>query len=233
MRSLTVSEFVRHCTLDGRVVVLDLRVGTYLVFDAVASTMWNIMLTSVDESDRVERLAADFDVSSDRVRKDLAAFARSCAERNLVSDPAASVVSESAERVSGTNARARPPTIFHAWQCLYTTRRTLARRGFSCAYQRIYDLPKAAGDPDGVRLRAALRAFSRAENFFPAGDARIDCLPRSLALLQFVRSVGIGAEHCIGVRRFPFGAHAWVEVAGTVVHDSPAFVRDFHVIART
>jgi hypothetical protein len=87
-------------------------------------------------------------------------------------------------------------------------------------------------DPDGMRLRTALLAFSRAENCFSVGDSRIDCLPRSLALHRFLRSVGIGAEHCIGVRRFPFGAHAWVEITGSVVLDSPAFVRDFHVIAR-
>jgi hypothetical protein len=166
------------------------------------------------------------------VREDLAAFVRNCVERNLIRDPAASGISESAERLSSNVARTRSPTVFHAWLCLYTTRRTLARRGFSWAYQRIYDLPKPTGDPNDVRLRAALRAFSRAENFFSAGDARIDCLPRSLALHRFLRAVAIGAEHCIGVRRFPFGAHAWVEVAGRIVHDSPAFVRDFHVISR-
>lgn len=153
MRALTVSEFVRYCTLEGRVVVLDLRVGSYLVFDAVASKMWNVMLAPGDESERVERLAADFDISADRVREDLAAFVRNCAQRNLIRDPA-SGISESAERLSSNGARTRPPTIFHAWLCLYTTRRTLARRGFSWAYQRIYDLPKPTGDPDGVRLRA-------------------------------------------------------------------------------
>lgn len=43
---------------------------------------------------------------------------------------------------------------------------------------------------------------------------------------------GVPADHVIGVRRFPFQAHAWVECAGRVGFDSPHFVRCYTELAR-
>ncbi len=36
------ASYVRYRTIEGRVVVLDLRAGSYLVLDEVASKMWNL-----------------------------------------------------------------------------------------------------------------------------------------------------------------------------------------------
>ena len=65
-------------------------------------------------------------------------------------------------------------------------------------------------------------AFGRAENFFVVRRAPDDCLVRSLSLYRFLREAGSRAEHVIGVRRFPFQAHAWVECAGEVLMDTRA-----------
>jgi hypothetical protein len=83
-----------------------------------------------------------------------------------------------------------------------------------------------------MSLSTAIRVFQRAENFFSTRYAGIDCLPRSLALHRFLLSVGLNANHCIGVRCFPFGAHAWVEVKGTLVCDSESFVNKYNEISR-
>ncbi len=81
-------------------------------------------------------------------------------------------------------------------------------------------------------MRRALRAFQIAENFITVSDVNIDCLPRSLALHRFLASCDVPAQHCIGVRRYPFGAHAWVEVNGVPVCDTATFVEQFSVLAR-
>ena len=49
----------------------------------------------------------------------------------------------------------------------------------------------------------------------------LDCLPRSLTLYVLLRRRRVVATLHIGVKRFPFGAHAWVECQGEVLDDTP------------
>ena len=56
--------------------------------------------------------------------------------------------------------------------------------------------------------------------------------PRSLALFTFLRRTGLPVCHCIGVRPFPFSAHAWTECHGRVVHDDALNRNRFTIIAR-
>ena len=48
---------------------------------------------------------------------------------------------------------------------------------------------------------------------------RRDCLPRALAIYVLLRQRGVPATLRIGVKRFPFAAHAWVECLGEVLDD--------------
>ncbi len=49
--------------------------------------------------------------------------------------------------------------------------------------------------------------------------SRLDCLPRSLAVYWVLRRRGLPSELVMGVKKDPFGAHAWVEVDGDVISD--------------
>ncbi len=49
---------------------------------------------------------------------------------------------------------------------------------------------------------------------------RLDCLPRALTIYLLLRRRGVPATLRIGVKRYPFGAHAWVECLGDVLDDS-------------
>jgi hypothetical protein len=60
----------------------------------------------------------------------------------------------------------------------------------------------------------------------------IRCLQRSIVTARVMRRHGIPAEVVIGYRPSPFFSHAWVEVAGRVVNDSPAYQRRLHVLER-
>ena len=222
---------VRSRTIDGLVVLLDLRTASYVVLDRVATAMWQALTGHPDESRRVAELAERFDAPAGVLKDDLDAFARDCLERGfLAPEPAPTAA-------AGTVApalAARRALALRAWLSLLATSRSLSRLGFSDTYRRYARLPcpaPGAEDADALTARAT-RAFSRAENFFLLKGAPRDCLPRSLALFRFLRSVGVPAEHCIGVQRFPFEAHAWVECGGSVVHDSPAFTGSYTEIAR-
>lgn len=58
---------------------------------------------------------------------------------------------------------------------------------------------------------------------------KANCLKRSLALWWLLRRRKIDSELKIGVRKGKTGleAHAWVEIGGMVLNDSPNFVRTF------
>ena len=67
-------------------------------------------------------------------------------------------------------------------------------------------------------VRRALEASRRATRYYYR--RRLDCLPRALAIFVLLRRWGIPATLHIGVKRFPFGAHAWVECMGEMLDDS-------------
>ena len=72
-----------------------------------------------------------------------------------------------------------------------------------------------------VRRRTAFRvleAVRTATRYYYR--RRLDCLPRALAIFVLLRWRGVPATLRIGVKRFPFGAHAWVECLGEVLDDS-------------
>ena len=53
------------------------------------------------------------------------------------------------------------------------------------------------------------------------------CLEQSLALYYFLRRSGIGARLRLGVKPYPFEAHAWVDYGGAPVNDFAEHVRHF------
>ena len=60
----------------------------------------------------------------------------------------------------------------------------------------------------------------------------IRCLQRSIVTARLMRRYGVSAEVVIGYRAAPFFSHAWVEVSGRVVNDSPSFQRRLHILER-
>jgi hypothetical protein len=83
------------------------------------------------------------------------------------------------------------------------------------------DRPRIIGSVCGSLDRAATCYFKRAR-----------CLQRSAASVWFLRRRGIPAELVIGVNKFPFYAHAWAEVGGTVVNDDPTVRERYQEISR-
>jgi hypothetical protein len=58
------------------------------------------------------------------------------------------------------------------------------------------------------------------------------CLQRSVVTARMLRAYGIQADVVIGHRAKPFLSHAWVEVGGRVVNDSPAYRNRLQILDR-
>ena len=185
------------------------------MLDPVGSAMWSILTGECDEGTSLDTLAATFETDLVTLRGDLAAFAKRCiGEQLLVSE--AALHEPAAMEIS---RRRRRPGLVGALTCLIATQRALSRDGFGKTYER-YGRISAASSCG--RLVEALAAFEFAENFFVARRAPDDCLSRSLSLYRFLRECGLPVEHVIGVSRFPFLAHAWVEHACVALLDDRA-----------
>jgi len=60
----------------------------------------------------------------------------------------------------------------------------------------------------------------------------IPCLQRSVCTVQLLRKHGVVSRLVIGYRAVPFFSHAWVEVNGRIVNDSPAYQERLRVLYR-
>jgi Transglutaminase-like superfamily len=89
---------------------------------------------------------------------------------------------------------------------LHSLRRQCAARDFA---------PGARRDPQ-PRLGALLEAHVMARMIYPR---RIECLVGSSALAWHGWRTGMPVRFVIGVQKYPFYAHAWVELGETVVND--------------
>ena len=56
------------------------------------------------------------------------------------------------------------------------------------------------------------------------------CLQRSVCTVRLLRKHGVVAHLVIGCRLVPFFSHAWVEVDGRIVNDSPTYQERLQVL---
>jgi len=207
---------------------MDLKIGEYILFDEVASDMWLHLLSAPDFNFCLSAIAHKYGIDPTQCENDLLEFMSSCKERELVTTT--EIIEDGSIKV---HIKRKSANLFTAWNCIRSTRKTLQRVEFPALYERYSQFLKPENNPiNDSYLASALDAFRKAENFFSVTNDRFDCLPRSLSLFRFLLSIGISCDHCIGIRRFPFGAHAWVEAQNKVVGDDDSHITKFSVINR-
>jgi len=97
------------------------------------------------------------------------------------------------------------------------------RRTLDWLERRVRRVPlKAMATP--AQIIGAQHAVATAAALYPG---RALCLEQSVALFYFLRRSGIGARLRLGVKPYPFEAHAWVEYDGAPVNDFAEHVRHF------
>ena len=73
------------CELAGESVILDMASGRYFALDPVGTRIWSLLQAAPCTSDSIcERLMAEYDVSAEDCRRDVAALLSRMAESGLV-----------------------------------------------------------------------------------------------------------------------------------------------------
>jgi hypothetical protein len=120
-----------------------------------------------------------------------------------------------------------------AWCLLALVDAALKVLGFDRFYRMMRAWPTLGAAPAAARtarVRRLTAAVNRARTYY---FKRAWCLQSAAAAVCLLRLRGVGAELVIGVRKFPFYAHAWTEVDGAVVNNHQSNMATLYsVIAR-
>jgi hypothetical protein len=102
--------------------------------------------------------------------------------------------------------------------------------GFNRFYRMVRGFP-VLGTKDGAWAGTSkvCSAVDRAASLY---FKKAWCLQRSATTACLLRLSGVNAQLVIAARRMPFDAHAWVEMNGRVLNDSPVVQKQFFVLER-
>ena len=99
--------------------------------------------------------------------------------------------------------------------------------GFGCIQRRLARHQPSRESNDETLVPAVCDAVVLAACFY---WKPVLCLQRSVCAVRLLRARGVAARLVIGYRPVPFFSHAWVEVNGRVVNDSPAYRQRLQVL---
>lgn len=184
-----------------------------------------------------------YEVSPEQLRSDTACFLKKMADMNLLGidvDSDGHEFYRINEGVSGTTstASAFSPQLVHsestrsepaaprllkretliAFISLLAFDLLLKFRGFNSLIKKVEHWPTA--EPRTTDLEACRRVramVDRAQMYYPK---KAMCLQHSAVVTCLLRRHGVPAEMVLAAQHFPAKAHAWVEVAGTVVNEN-------------
>jgi hypothetical protein len=209
-------QLASHCywaLVSDTAIVLDARRGEYFALDDVATEIW-LRLIAGQPAVSGDDLASGENIG--QVARNLGWL-----------EPTDQAGRDQAKR-RRKKGRALSPS--GAFLCIIRAAILIRYSGFPRAYRwaQSRQAPIAAASD---HLPAALKAFGVAELLLVSRLGLEDCLPRSLALFAFLREGGLPVRHCIGVKRYPFTAHAWVESDGVALLQEAGLTESFTTIA--
>ncbi|MGH9347716.1 MAG: lasso peptide biosynthesis B2 protein [Vicinamibacterales bacterium] len=105
--------------------------------------------------------------------------------------------------------------VIHAWYGFAGIERQLVS-------QPVRDRPARAGSEEAVCEAVALASCLYCKPVL--------CLQRSACAARLLRRRGVAARLVIGYRPVPFYSHAWVDVGGRVVNDSPEYLKRLQIL---
>ena len=100
---------------------------------------------------------------------------------------------------------------------------------FSALHELVRTAPVRPSEPPPDAIERVKAAIDEACVWYPR---RAVCLQRSVVAVMLLRRLGVHAQLVYGVQQLPFKAHAWVEVAGSVVNDRPEVRQEYCVMER-
>lgn len=235
--------FLAECSGNG--ILLDLVADRYLALDAMSTAIWKYLSGDHDLGAISTFIARDFALHHESADSEVAAQLRVWEEWGLLVPPDAAptgglptemprgevatghVSPAELAAIKGSLAHARVLLIAKAW-----THWSLKVAGLASTLVKLQQMassPRRAvvSETDVLRMLKTYRMLRLSST-----DGREDCLVRSIQLARALRFIGVATEFCIGVDRFPFRAHAWLELGGRVISETNPELQRFVVMAR-
>jgi hypothetical protein len=242
-------EGLYFAAVQGEGVIMDLAQNRYVALGRVSTLLWD----ALQEQRRPDLLQADTIRDAAGTDVDVPTLTARQLEAwrhaGLLSTPGADGLPgtasmpicrarehETLESVDWTRmwrSRLSPRMLGRLMLSDWLVKRSLKKHGLCSTLRSMQQVAVAASDAQpGLedRLHLALRAYFSFRRLRDQG--RDDCLARSLALARALRRLRIDATVCFGVRKFPFLAHAWVEVGNRVVNERVDTIRGYALLAR-
>ncbi len=233
-RRLKLASHVRACSIEGQVILLDLRHNQYL---GVGGPQSNALADHVEgwprNSDQAQALATSAALS---------VLTKRLVAQGLLTDTPPepkreATVEEATSSLDFENVVIAPRISTRrfgrflqaaAVATLWMRCRSLESIASAVATRR-ERLHRAAFECDSLdTMTSGTAVYDKMRPFvFTAQDK---CLHDSLALIGFLASEGLFPRWVIGVKTQPFGAHSWVQSGATVLNDQHENVRRFRPI---
>jgi Transglutaminase-like superfamily len=102
-------------------------------------------------------------------------------------------------------------------------------KGFAGVRRGMRPEPAGVAPAERVEPSSICRAIACMSSFY---WKPLLCFQRSVVMARVMRAYGTQADVVIGYRANPFLSHAWVEIGGRVVDDSPAYQTKMQVLDR-
>lgn len=118
---------------------------------------------------------------------------------------------------------------FTAFLGIATVNLMLRTLGFQMLCEAIKSWPISDQVAGSEPKKQVCEAVQKAASWYPRQSM---CLQRSAITTCLLRQSGVAADMVIGCRKIPFGAHAWVEVAGEVANDKRQVQEFYKVLSR-
>lgn len=232
---------VYFAAVQGEGVLMDLVQDVYYGLGAESTAIWNALQNGLTPNEIADTAVGSSATARERVARQLDAWhdARLVTTRGDAGAalpalrPLKTPATTGLETARLDSARFSWMLLLHLLRARRWSRRALSKLGLGQTLRILQAIPVApahAHASSDTTLFRLMRVYHSARVWRSQG--KDDCLPRSLMLMSALRRLGIDAEICFGVRKFPFSAHAWVEARHTVINDLPETIAKYTVIGR-
>jgi len=233
-----IAPSVRSAQDDNGLVLFDLASGCYSSFNPVGALVWSQIEAGASTAEIIERVRHEFaDMNRDIIDRDVRAIVAKLMREGLIMTPRHDLPARQSSTPTPARDSIPDPADGHAgffrtlvafiFLVYIDLLMRLAR--FRRVYDTVRDTTTRHRHPDPKAVGRTCRAIDKAARSY---IKRAWCLQRSAACVCLLRRQGASAELVLGVRTFPFAAHAWVELDGRVLNDSLEHVGRFLVLDR-
>jgi len=214
--------------------------GRLIKFDGIGAQMWKLLCSGQSPAQVVDHILSEYTVDRQTVERDLANLLSEAKSLGLKPDEI--FLAEAAQTMpdeqmgyfpwyahDGEAPRPTPSRImvFAALVGLCLFDFLLSAVSMEVMCHVVHRWPLKQRKPKDDRIVVIGKICTAVERSCVWYGKKALCLQRSAVTACMLRAWGIAAEMVLAVRPMPTVAHAWVEVAGSVINDRPQ-VRRFY-----